>query len=75
MDVPEKFWKRWIKLTNNLDYKKRDKHLEPIIKNIESSLEIKDKKLRRRSLLLTINSYLEDFLYLGCECDECRKKT
>lgn len=75
MDVPEKFWKRWIKLTNDLDYKKRDKHLEPIIKNIESSLEIKDKKLRRRSLLLTINSYLEDFLYLGCECDECRKKT
>jgi len=69
MDIPEKFWRKWIKLTDDLDYKKRDKHLEPIIENIESSLSIEDKKLRKRSLLLMINSYLEDFMYLG-GCNE-----
>ena len=70
MDIPERFWKKWIKLNDEAEFEKRDKHLEPIFKAFEDIFTIPDRNikgnkrkinLRKFTFMTALNGYLEDF--------------
>ena len=69
-------------MTDDVEFEKRDKHLEPIFKSFEGVLNIPDKTIRgvgkdinlkRMTFFMCLNGYLEDFM--GVICCENRKKT
>ena len=57
-DIPVKFWKDYEKA----DILNKEKRLNPIVKNFENILKIKDTKIRKHTLLLTLKSYFDDLI-------------
>lgn len=57
-DVPYEFWKEY----DEADYLDKEKKLKPIIKNMLSVLEIDDKEIIERMLLLSLRGYFDDIL-------------
>ena len=51
------FWDKYIS-----DDLNKDKTIKPIIKNIESIFEIKDAKLRKVALIITLRGYFDDLI-------------
>jgi len=56
VDIPHTFWANYEKA----DMLERDKLLKPILKNVLSITEIKDKKFQEQSLKTSLKGYFDD---------------
>ncbi len=57
-DIPTKFWRKYIRC----DILKKEAYLKNIVHNIDELNRLKDEKLRKHALTISLMSYFDDLI-------------